>query len=367
MQNNPLWQTLNAAQLTQGELNTEAEIDSPWFVKILLAFSGWLAAIFLLIFFGVFFSDIFDKPLVSAILGCILLAGAYFILISGKNDFLNNLAFVFSLAGQGLLFFAITTVFGDAERLSMLVILCVQVVLFILIPHFLHRIFAVGSAATTYLIFASTYGLEYFASSALLLLFVYLSLHEFEFSKYRDRVHAALYGIVFIIIGFYLTLKEGFSREFYMDDVVNKELFSWINITGGSFLLLICLTYCVVQLLRRLEIDLKSKTAIFIFSGALIFFYLTSSAVGVALSVVILICAFANSNRILSGIAILTLLFFASHYYYSFHITLLDKSKHLLALGTVLLLTRWLASYVLKSTAVSLEEADFEKGVREHA
>jgi len=63
MNKTELWNKLSHAQLIQGEQASEIDLESPWFVKILLGFSGWLAALFLLLFMGLFFSFVFEQAL----------------------------------------------------------------------------------------------------------------------------------------------------------------------------------------------------------------------------------------------------------------------------------------------------------------
>ncbi len=47
-----LWGSLLKAGLVEGQPPATDTIESPWYVKAILAFSGWLAAIFLLGFRG---------------------------------------------------------------------------------------------------------------------------------------------------------------------------------------------------------------------------------------------------------------------------------------------------------------------------
>jgi len=352
---NKLWDLLSNSDLLIGEQPILQKEESPWFVKILLGFSGWLAAIFLLLSLGAMFGFVFEKPLACVVLGIIFLSIAYQLLRKNQNEFFENLAFVLSLASQALIFYAIAEIFENSERLAMLVVICVQIALFILIPHFLHRVFSAGSAAITFLIFASTFGLEYLASSLLLLLFVYLSLNEFTFGVFREKVSAAIYGIVFIIIPFYVSLRFQISKGFYLDDLSNPELFAKIAYWGGELFLIVSLLYCLIHLLKRLQIKLHSRTAIVVLLTSLILAYLGSYAAGVTLSVIVLLCGFANSNRILQGIAIAALLFFTSQYYYSLQITLLEKSQHLLILGVSLLLIRWLTPFLLRNDNIEGE------------
>lgn len=351
---NSLWTELDNANLIKGEPSQNTEIESPWFVKILLGFSGWLAAIFLLAFLGTMFSFIFEKPLGSFICGVALLTAAYFLLIRVKNDFLENIAFVCSLAGQALLFYGIFELFEDSERLTMCVVIAVEVVLFILIPHFIHRLFTVSAAVASFLMLAGTYRLEFLASSILLLTFAYLSLQEFNFPTRQEMVQAAIYGLVLVLIFFYISLRYNLSGEFYLNDLSNPEFMAKISYWGGIGLLFITVIYCVISLSQRSKLTLNSKETLVLLVSALIFCFVGMNAHGVILSTVILICGFANSNRILQGLGITSLLFFTSQYYYSLNITLIEKSKHLFILGITLLVVRWLAAYFLKSKTKNL-------------
>ncbi|MFT6712643.1 MAG: putative membrane protein, partial [Arenicella sp.] len=59
-------------------------------------------------------------------------------------------------------------------------------------------------------------------------------------------------------------------------------------------------------------------------------------------------------NRVLIGLAVMSLLFYISSYYYLLEISLLDKSLTLLVLGLVLILGRWL---MLKLLEISKDSA----------
>lgn len=344
-----LWLDLANANLVNGEPPQNSDNESPWFVKILLGFSGWLAAIFLLIFLGSMFSFIFEQPLGSFICGVILLVAAYFLLIRSKNDFLENLAFVFSLAGQALIFYGIFELFENNERLTLSIIIAVEIVLFILIPHFIHRLFTVSTAVSCILMLSGTFYLEFLTSSLLLICFVYLCLQEFKFPNRQDMLQACIYGLVLVLIFFYISLRYNLSGEFNLHDISNPELFAKINYWGGILFLFATVLYCVVNLLQRYNLVLHDKKSIVIILSALIFCFVGMNAHGVILSVIILLCGFSNSNKILQGLGVLSLLFFTSQYYYSLNITLLEKSKHLLILGISLLLLRWLAAYLLNN------------------
>jgi len=105
--NTQLWQDLHRVGLVEGSQPKQAQLDSPWFVKLLLAFSGWLAAIFLFIFIAIGLQSIFENTLIAAATGIITIAIAYKILQQPNNEFFEHLGLAISLVGQGMLSFAI--------------------------------------------------------------------------------------------------------------------------------------------------------------------------------------------------------------------------------------------------------------------
>jgi len=124
-QTDSLWNKLANAELIDGEPPVNNEVDSPWFVKILIAFSGWLAACFLLIFLGLVFSALFDSPLATFVAGVALLLAAFGMFKSKPNDFFINIAFALSIVAQILLFFSIFQLFEDSNEKFFIIGLCV--------------------------------------------------------------------------------------------------------------------------------------------------------------------------------------------------------------------------------------------------
>ncbi len=113
------------------------EAASPWYVKLLVGFSAWVAAILLGTFFAM--ANLIDSGQSSLIWGAILTISAIGLCWwLGRSIFWGQLAFALSLAGQGLLIAGVA--WDSPSTLSVLLfILVLEFVLFLIYPDTLHR------------------------------------------------------------------------------------------------------------------------------------------------------------------------------------------------------------------------------------
>jgi hypothetical protein len=111
-----VWSELSVAGIVQGEMPSTHEIESPWYVKVLLAFSGWLAALFVLGFIWAGYVFIVKSNTASLVTGGLMIAAAYAILRMPKNEFFEHVALAVSLAGQALMIFAIVKIFQNTAE-----------------------------------------------------------------------------------------------------------------------------------------------------------------------------------------------------------------------------------------------------------
>jgi len=75
-----------------------AEPGRPWFVVLLLGFSGWLAGLFGLLFLGLLFKP--DGAAGFAVIGTLLLGGAFALYRAPAGPFVEQLALAVSMAGH---------------------------------------------------------------------------------------------------------------------------------------------------------------------------------------------------------------------------------------------------------------------------
>lgn len=342
-----LWERLAGASLVDGDLPEAGEASSPWFVRVMLGFAGWLGAGFLLSFVGAAFAFVFRSASSMLFLGACACAAAVAIFrVAPKNDFLAQFGLAVSFAGQALILIGLADVFRSFNPTQFaLCFMLLQAVLFVLVPNYLHRVLSALGAALAALWLIIDAGLFAFAPAAMTAAFLAAWLVEFDFEKHGPLLRSGGYGLAIAAVltsvlhgGLWLgwMVSRGHGQP------VGGEAVQWLG-HGASVLVLIG---AVVALLRREGLELGSGQGRVGLCAALILGLASFKAPGVAPATAILVVGYANGNRVLAGLGIVALLGYLSHYYYSMQTTLLFKSGLLAATGLALLgarlvLHRW--------------------------
>ena len=323
----------------------ETEIDSPWYIKVMLAFSGWLAAIFILGFFFSLFSRLYDNTLFLIIIGGGLIAAAYFIFKNKKaNEFLEHLGLASSLAGQSLLSVAISD-----ENIAFLwfMMALINFTLALFMPNFVHRIFstffAVVSLAIAILVFTEDTSLIALFGILVMLLTAVVWLNEFRFPKQIEKLRAFGYGLVLATIITKAT-NHFFHRNSWDNIGAFKNFYQslWFQPWMEQVILSAITLYVVWKLLQKVHPKPSQIATILAFVGVLIITALSFQAQGLLTGIMIILLGFSASNRVLLGLGTTVLLYFIANYYYSLQNTLLDKSIILFVLGITLLAGRFI-------------------------
>lgn len=339
----PVWAMLHEAGLAQGSA-PEAKLEAPWFVKVLLAFSGWLAAVFLLVSIGMGLRFVFENTAAATIFGGLMIGGAFAVLRGPRNEFLEHLALAVSLAGQALVVFAIVQYFDGNETVIWALLALLQVPLALVMPNFVHRVFSSFLAALAFAMAFSSWGWPQLAGGVILFLAAWCWLDEFRHPAWMGRMRAFGYGLVLALIllkgtalfGYGLTGWSARSRP-------AVQVGPWL----GEVLIGLVVLYVVRLLLQRYGRTWPDRIAVAALSGTLLLCAVALKVQGLSIGMVLILLGFAGSNRVLQGLGILSLLFYISSYYYLLHATLLVKSLHLLGVGLVLLVLRRLMGKLL--------------------
>ena len=340
-----IWTTLQQAGLVQGHAPRPQPQESPWFVKVLLAFSGWLASLFLLGFLGTGFHDLLRHTAASAMTGSVMIAVAYFILRFPRNEFFEHVALAVSLAGQALITWSLFHGLKD-DKLAWTLLALLQVGLAVVMPNFVHRVFSAFIAAYSFSMSLTQFGAPYIFSSVVMFVVAWLWLHEFNVAKHIRKIQAIGYGAVLGLIqlkGFDLFGIHHFSWRMGR---INPEL--WVRPWTAEVLGGVVMVYVVWQLLQRMGHRLSDPIAITALVGTVILSAVSVEAPGITVGMIILLLGFAGSNRVLMGLGIVSLLFYIASFYYLLDATLLAKAGTLLVTGLVLLLARWLLLNVIQ-------------------
>jgi len=333
-----LWQKLERADLIEGNAPALYPMNSPWYVKTLLAVSGWLGAIFLLGFIFVLFSSFLEDSSSAFFLSLPLFAGAYCILKIPKNEFYEHLALAMSLAGQALFLWSLIEL--QYAPLVWLMFGIVQLVLAYFMASFLHRVFSIVFAVLAFEVSFTSFGMPYVLTSLLIFPMVWLCLHEFSFSSQYRRISGLMYGLLMAVL-----LLNG-------NHLLGLDLMNLISSTSDNSVILphwvvyVIFTSASVftakQLLSVYNIKLKSTLSLAVLLFALILALTTLKAPGILVGLIVMLLGFAHSNRVMLGLGVLALLLYSSAYYYMMDETLLFKSVILFAVAVFMLISHLL-------------------------
>ncbi len=337
-----IWERLQKAALVEGSMPEAGDASSPWFIRVMLGFAGWLGALFLLGFVGAGFAFVIKSATAMVVAGAGACAASVAIFRAApKSDFVAQFGLAVSFAGQALLLFGFAGLFKNISATQFAwCFLLQEAALFVLIPNYLHRVLcALGAAlAANFLIVEA--GLFALAPAAITAAFLAVWLSEFRFERHGPLVRAGGYGLALAAVvtavlhgGLWLSwlVRMGHGVP------VGGEAVAWL----GRAASLLVLVGAVVALLRREGLALGSGQGRVGLAAALILGLASFKAPGVAPAAAILVVGYANGNRVLAGLGILALLGYLSHYYYSLQTTLLVKSGLLAATGLALLAARF--------------------------
>ena len=336
-----LWDTLLQAGLVQGEAPaTDRMIASPWYVKGILAFSGWLAALFLLGFVGVGLQFIIESGPASFMAGGVMMGAAYAVLRIPKNEFVEHLALAMSIAGQALAVWGFYGILDTHGALLWALVVFLEALLAVIMPNDVHRVLSAYAAAISFAMTLACMRQPYLAQGLVMLLAAWIWLNEFRYPRYTRRLRAIGYGVVIALIqltGMTLFFYE--SMGWLIDYGPQEALLPpWLGEAASGAVML----YVVWKLLPRVGLRPADPRALTILLSTLLFCGVSLEAHGLTAGMTILLLGFAGGNRVLLGLGIAALLCYLSSYYYLLERTLLYKSVTLLMVGAVLLAVRWL-------------------------
>lgn len=335
-----IWARLLQANLVEGEMpafDAAHTATPPWYIRIMLGFSGWLGALCLMGFVGILFSLARDNGIVTICIGAGLCTLAYLLFrLPGNNDFLLQFALAVSLAGQGFFVFGLIQEFRSDRAEVYLAILLFEVLLTVYISNWIHRFLAtLGTVYAAYFFFqqAGVFGLMHGL--------VALATCGLWWSSMLLRRPELLRPVAFAL-AFALLCTEG-GR--FVSRLVFDPNPGWWLLHGwrvGTSLANLALLASTVVVLQRQQIALNSLPAIVGLLAAIVLCGFSYVAPGLSSALLLILIAYSFSDRVLFGLGLFALLSFVSHYYYQLQVSLLYKSIVLMSLGLLLLATRYL-------------------------
>ncbi len=355
-QTEQMWMDLLRAGVVQGTAPQPGKLESPWYVKILLAVSGWIASLFLLGFLAMACMAIVDDSTFAFSIGGIMLLVAFVILRSQKNEFVEHLSLAVSLAGQALVVYGILGHSGEFESGHWLWVLLLQVILVIFMPNFIHRIFSTFVAGLAFFMALFYSGWSFGACGVLMVGVAWCWLNEFCYLKQMRIIQAVGYGLVLALIFLKGVELSGYKIigwigwfGYYRSETLGKP---WISelLTG------VAVVYVVWDILQRYRQPLFQPLTIIAILGTVVVCALSFEVHGLTVGMMLIVLGFVGTNRLLLGLGIASLVSFISFYYYLLDSTLLAKSGSLCATGISLLVLRWCMLRVLATKKEATHE-----------
>ncbi|EWG98412.1 DUF4401 domain-containing protein [Halomonas sp. BC04] len=332
-------------KLSQGGIDiAESEavpaLETPWFVRALQAFSGWLAALFLLGFIGMGAVFILDSSVAAALLGLVMIAGAYAALRGRSGDFLEHLALAGSLAGQLLVAWALGSVLGDVNAGFWWSLVGLQGVLALVMPSLTHRTFSAFAASLAfYLALIEGTAAPSLAGGLLLLAATLLWLNEFRRPAYIRQCQALGYGL---LLGVLAIQAMGYHGEsLFLGHYHHVTGLAWLEPWAGDALATLAFVLLLRHVFRRYQPAIAARAWMAAYAAAAGLMLLSLQAHGLSHGVLVIALGFAIGNRAIMALGVILLLMAGASYYYWLDVTLLAKSATLFVLGLLLLALRW--------------------------
>lgn len=319
-------------------LSTEFAADSsPWYVRILVGLSAWIAAIlFLVSLFGL---RVVDSPVGAIVLGAFFTAATILIRRNTQHLFLHQLTFVLNLAGQIL---CIGGIVSETESLSAAAIslFLLAGMLLSVYPDAVHRFFSVlfmfGAAV------ALAYDLE--MPNAIHLLILLAAVAVFFVWKHESGLLTGNYAEFFAPVGYGVAsvLFLMLIPSFLPDIPVSSW---WVSTIGLLALLLLVQAH----LLALQQIRITHSFGLLLLIGTVLISLPFFAAPGIIAALLVLLLGFQRGNPVLTGLAVIFLAVFLVAFYYHLDLTLLVKSGILLISGIGLLGVRFLCKQFIST------------------
>jgi hypothetical protein len=332
-----LWGRLSAAGLAEGDRPPAPAAESPWYVRAMLGAAGWIGALFLTAFIGAAFYFVMENAASAMIVGLILCGAAFglFMRFDG-NDFVEQFALVISLLGQVMLCIGLGQLLEKQEAAFYLAVAAVEAGLVLAVPNFLHRVLAACGAAVAIALAINALQLHGLTAPILCAGLAWIWLEPARWATGGRLWRPVGYGLVLALILVETFRLAGGPSLFGMA----AERPSWIALHGpliGRALAAAILVWTASAIARREGFAANTRTMVAACAAALVIGLLGLGAPGFASALIVLLLGFAAGNRLLLALGILSLLGFVSHFYYSLHATLLEKSGLMAVTGVVLL------------------------------
>lgn len=316
------------------EVHQRTDVATPWFVKALAGFGAWVAAAFLLSFFGCV--GLWDKELVMAFLGLVIGGGATALRRSTRGAFMEQLALALCLAGVTMVQVGVASELGSEEAPAVIQ-LVLGAVLLILFPDVILRfLMALGMAGSAVFLLwkaLGELGMQLgLLGCAVLVHWLLMEQARLRRERWGEVVGPAAYALACGVMGALLSL--------HFVGMLGGDLGGHGVSTPDSLLTLglTALTlYTAWRVMGELGLEASDVGGVAVFIALTVLALMTLHTPAVITAVGMMVLAFHRRAPVLLGLAVAFLLAAGGWYYYDLGLTLLAKALALTGSGLVFL------------------------------
>jgi hypothetical protein len=329
------------------------EKETPIYMKALLGFGGWIAALFFFSFVGwcmiaTILQGIQSEGIAGLVLGIVglgLMIGTTIAQKQYKGAFASQLALAYHLAGQALFvvganmaMYESVSSFSAQVIVSALLIIVMEIIMIPLYEDGIFRFLATIAAvsAANALVFQLNIPGSLSVLIGLLAFAVVViwsdMLPATTQIKHRPMLQAVGYGLVFGLFG---TIAHELAQNPEYMDSAHLELHK--PLITALMLLAITIWY-EIRLLADYQIPLSHRAAVVVLALTGIITLPTLTTPGILASLLLILLGYRRRHHVLLVFAYLFMAGFISYFYYSLQTTLLVKSFILMATGLLFLL-----------------------------
>lgn len=303
--------------------------ETPWYIKFFVGLGGWLGAIFLIIFTTVLLADyLFSDSSSFLIVGLVL--SAITILLSNKeinSYFLNQFNLALFLTGEGLvLYWIFSEIFDVNFRFLLFIIFIFQGVSFYFMNNYAAKFITSLVAILSLYLLIGSYGLSFTLIPLLFIASIILLIKKNN-NPISFSTTILLLISPFIKLEFWIEIIDEIDGSIIIIDPVIYNI-----ILSGILSILFTI------LLNRLFKNSLLNSLIIAIAAGIINFFIP----GITIAITAMFLGFHLSNKFLTGLGIISSIFYISFYYYNLDISLISKSLILIISGLIALLSRWI-------------------------
>ena len=311
--------------------------EQPWYVRVMVGFSAWLASWMLIGF--VVGAAVVESEQATLMLGVVLVVGAVVARCVSDNDFMTQMALAVSLAGEGLVVFAMSRI-SDSFEATMFSFIVMETLLVAFYPDVVHRFLSSASiimafSALLYKWEAQSFIHVIVVAGAAGFLLLLIKENQFLARGQGKLILPVKWGVLFGQLSILMLSTIYVIPE--IAEHMNIFPHPWISTLGLGAILL----YLVMRSIKEETFVLTQSGKAIIYGVCVLAVLAASMAPGLIMALILLLTGFARADRVLTGVAIGFFAIFLAAFFYGIEVTLLMKSVLLVATGLVLLAARF--------------------------